>query len=985
MNLIGYRIVKRALSLCGVILLLTAQSVMAAGTGTIKGKVLDRETKDALPGASVLVKGTSIGASTDLNGIFTVHNAPSGQQTVVVSYVGYVSLTVNVDVPDGQTLEKDFELEPTAVQGKAVVVTAQAQGQMQAINQQLSSNTIVSVVSAAKIQELPDFNAAEAVGRLPGVSTLRSSGEANQVVIRGIAPQYNLVSIDGIDLGATNRYNRGVDLTMITPYMLQSIDVYKALTPDMNGDAIGGTVNMQLREAPSGLHTDLMYQSGYTAKDDKYGNYKVVASVSDRFFNDKLGVYLLANAESYDRSADNFNASYRIARDPTGTQRYADVAVSNMTLDRHLETRGRYGANIILDYRLPNGSISSINMLSRLNSRYQDYQTSFDYIGRSLNWNYTRGDANTDLAVNALQGKYDFGFISMDLTAANSYTRNNNPWIPTYNFSEGNGIASTAPNNVPPEQLVALTRYDSNQVAFNQITTTSTDYKENDQSYKANFKIPFNFGSSVSGFFKFGGDYRYNYRTNDENAPYSHIDGPALGGVRDSLINLYHLVWSNQILHFYGWNFSDYNQALRTNFLDDKFGDLIWVPRTPVLDQITNFIVTHKALILGQNRGWYESAFTNQPNDYRFIERYYAGYGMTEIDLGPQLMIVGGARYEMDASQFSAYRIKDSGNPFNQKSTLYTAYPKNHYWLPMVQVKYDVASWGDIRYAYTQTLARPDFNSLDPGWTIDQPGQGVNTGNPNLKPAESFNHDLMFTIHSNDIGLISVGAFYKTIKDFSYFTSYWLLANRTLPGYDTLAQYTGAQSGATINTYYNNPYKAYIKGLEGDFQTRLWYLPAPLNGIVLGINYTHIWSSTLYPYVIKKTTQVTPPGGGRPYNVDSLIASSRGGRLLDQPDDILNASFGYDYKGFSGRLSFLYQGSAVSGIGTRIEQDGFTHDYFRMDASFRQMLPWPGLQLYLDINNINQRPDISAQRTIGGFTSEQYYGLTADLGIRYTL
>ncbi len=979
----GYHIAKRALSFCGVILLLVAQSVTAAATGTIKGKVFDRETKDALPGASVLVKGTSIGASSDLNGTFTVYNAPSGQQTLVISYVGYVSLTVNVDVPDGQTLEKNFELEPTAVQGKAVVITAQAQGQMQAINQQLSSNTIVNVVSAAKIQELPDFNAAEAVGRLPGISTLRSSGEANQVVIRGIAPQYNLVSIDGIDLGATNRYNRGVDLTMITPYMLQSIDVYKALTPDMNGDAIGGTVNMQLREAPSGLHTDLMYQSGYTAKDNKYGNYKAVASVSDRFFNDKFGVYLLANAESYDRSADNFNASYRLVSDVTSG--YAPVAVANMTLDRHLETRGRYGANIILDYKLPNGSISSINMLSRLNSRYQDYQTSFDYIGRNLNWNYTRGDANTDLAVNALQGKYDFGFMSMDLTAANSYTRNNNPWIPTYNFSEGNGIASTAPNNTPPEQLVALTRYDSNQVAFNQITTSSADYKENDQSYKANFKIPFNFGSSVSGYLKFGGDYRYNYRTNDENAPYSHIDGPALGGVRDSLINLYHLAWSNQILHFYGWNFSDYNQALRTNFLDDKFGDLIWVPRTPVLDQITNFIVTHKALILGQNRGWYESAYTDLPNDYRYIERYYAGYGMTEVDLGPQLMIVGGARYEMDASQFSAYRIKDSGNPFNQTSTPITAYPKNHYWLPMVQAKYDVASWGDIRYSYTQTLARPDFNSLDPGWTIDQPGQGVNTGNPNLKPAESFNHDLMFTIHSNDIGLISVGAFYKTIKDFSYFTSYWLLPNRTLPGYDTLAQYTGAQSGATINTYYNNPYKAYLKGLEGDFQTRLWYLPAPLNGIVLGINYTHIWSSTLYPYILKKTTQVIPPGGGRPYNVDSLIADSRGGRLLDQPDDILNASFGYDYKGFSGRLSFLYQGSAVSGIGARVEQDGYTHDYFRMDASFRQMLPWPGLQIYLDINNINQRPDISAQQTIGGFTSEQYYGLTADLGIRYTL
>lgn len=979
MNSRGYVFPKKFFTLCGIVFLFAARSALAAGTGTIKGNVSDRESKDALPGASVLVRGTSIGASTDLNGAFVIHNAPAGQQTLVISYVGYVSLTVNVNIPENGTMVRNFELEPTAVQGKVVVITAQAQGQMQAINQQLASNTIVNVVSAAKIQELPDFNAAEAIGRLPGISTLRSSGEANEVVIRGIAPQYNLVSIDGIDLGATNRYNRAVDLTMITPYMLQSIDVYKALTPDMNGDAIGGTVNMQLREAPSGFHSDLMYQSGYTAKDEKYGNYKAVASASDRFLNDKLGIYILANAESYDRSADNFNASYRIASEAQTGEQYASVAVANMSLDRHLETRGRYGANIILDYKLPNGSISSINMFSRLNSKYQDYTTQFDYIGRNLNWNYTRGDANTDLAINALQGKYDFGFMSVDLTAANSYTRNFNPWMPTYYFTEGNGIASTAPDNTPPEKLVALTRYDSTQVSFTQITMANSDYKENDQSYKANFKIPFNFGSSVSGYFKFGGDYRYNYRTNDQNAPYSHIDGPALGSVRDSIEGLYNLKWSNQIMHFYGYNFSDYNQSLRSNFLSDKFGDLVWVPRTPVLDQIANFIVTHKALILSQTKGWYESAFTNLVNDYRFVERYYAGYGMTEIDLGPRLMIVGGARYELDKSQFGAYRIKDSGNPFNQTATPYTAYPKNEYWLPMVQFKYNLADWGDIRYAYTQTLARPDFNSLNPGWSIDQPGQGVNTGNPNLKPAESFNHDLMLTIHSNNIGLASVGVFYKTIKDFSYFTSYWLLPNSTVPGFDTLAQYPGAQNGASINTYYNNPYKAYLKGIEADLQTRLWYMPWVLNGIVLGVNYTHIWSSTLYPWPVLKRTTV-----GR-QTIVSIIDSVRGGRLINQPDDILNAYIGYDYRGFSGRLSFLYQGAAVSGIGTRVEQDGYTHDYFRIDASVRQLLPWQGLQLYLDINNINQRADISAQQTIGGFTSEQYYGLTADVGIRYTL
>lgn len=980
MSYLSYQFIKKMILVCGVMLLFVAPSIFAAASGTVKGKVFDKDTKDPLPGATIVVKGTSIGAASDLNGEYVIHGVPTGAQTLSVTYIGYTPLTIEVNITADEELQQDLFMEPVAITGKTVVVTAQAQGQMQAINQQLASNQIVNVVSSAKIQELPDFNAAEAIGRLPGVSTLRSSGEATQVVIRGIAPQYNIVAIDGISLGATSKYNRGVDLTMITPYMLQSIEVYKTLTPDQDADAIGGLVNMQLREAPSGLHTDLMWQSGYTAKDKTYGNYKALGAVSDRFFDDKLGTYLLFNAESYDRAADNFNATYAVLSQPASG--YAPVQVSNMTLDRHLETRDRYGANLILDYKLPNGSIESINMVSRLNSSYQDYQTQFDYIYHNINWNYGRGNANTDLAVNGLQWKNDFGFMSMDLGAANSYTRNYNPKIANFQFNEGNAV-SAAPANTPPQQLLNLINYDSTKAGLVILGYNSSDYKENDQKYSGNFKIPFNLSSDVSGFLKFGGVYRYNYRTNDESAPTVRFNYGGQQAVRDTVIAHEGTLWSvlpysNELLDFYAYGFSDYNQKLLDPMLNGNFGSLVWVPNTTNLDAITTYFATHPDL--NRQNYWYGGPYQNQINDYRYVERYYAGYGMMEVDLGTQFMIVGGARYEMDASQFSAFQIKDINNPVTQTATPVTAYPKNHYWLPMVQAKYDVAEWGDVRYSYTQTLARPDFTSLTPGYYIDQPGQLVNgAGNPNLRPAESFNHDLMFTVHSNDIGLVSVGAFYKTVKDFSYFISYWLLPNRTLPGYDTMAQYPGAQNGAQLNTFYNNPYKAYLKGLEGDFQTRLWYLPGVLSGIVLGMNYTHIWSTTLYPLAGLRRTTV-----GR-VTVATLVDSTRGGQLIDQPADIANASIGYDYKGFSGRISFLYQGSIVTGIGSRVEQDSYTHDYFRMDASVRQILPLKGLEVYLDVNNINQRPDISAQKSIGGFTSEQYYGLTADLGVRFQM
>ncbi|HQM37146.1 MAG TPA: carboxypeptidase-like regulatory domain-containing protein, partial [Candidatus Marinimicrobia bacterium] len=269
----------------GLIFILMTQSLWAKGT--IRGRVYDKNTKDPLSYANIMIKGTTIGTAADADGMYSITNTPDGPQTVVVSYIGYVTLEVDLNIPDGGTVRRDFGLEPEVLQGKEVIVTAQALGQIQAINQQLASDKIASIVSEARIQELPDFNAAQALSRLPGVSTLESSGEANKVVIRGLAPQYNAVAVEGIKLASTGSTqmgvsalgntagsisnDRSVDLSLVSPYMIKSISVYKSLTPDMNANSIGGSVNMELREAPSQLHYDLMWQSGYTAKTENFG------------------------------------------------------------------------------------------------------------------------------------------------------------------------------------------------------------------------------------------------------------------------------------------------------------------------------------------------------------------------------------------------------------------------------------------------------------------------------------------------------------------------------------------------------------------------------------------------------------------------------------------------------------------------------------------------------------------------------------------
>ncbi|HNS72274.1 MAG TPA: carboxypeptidase-like regulatory domain-containing protein, partial [bacterium] len=195
---------------CGVLLLALVPGLLLAGTGIIKGKVTDRETKQGLPSANIMIKGTRIGTTADLDGNYTIPNAPSGQQTIVVSYIGYASSSIPVTVKEDGLVRHNIALRAEALKGKEYIITAQAQGQVQAINQQLAESRISSVVSEAKIQELPDFNAAAAISRLPGVSTLESSGEANKIVIRGLAPQFNSVTLEGVKLASTGSSQMGV-------------------------------------------------------------------------------------------------------------------------------------------------------------------------------------------------------------------------------------------------------------------------------------------------------------------------------------------------------------------------------------------------------------------------------------------------------------------------------------------------------------------------------------------------------------------------------------------------------------------------------------------------------------------------------------------------------------------------------------------------------------------------------------------------------
>ena len=150
-----------------------------------------------------------------------------------------------------------------------------------------------------------------------------------------------------------------------------------------------------------------------------------------------------------------------------------------------------------------------------------------------------------------------------------------------------------------------------------------------------------------------------------------------------------------------------------------------------------------------------------------------------------------------------------------------------------------------------------------------------------------------------------------------------------------------------------------LDGFEIDYQTRFWYLPELLRGLVFNANYTRTNSEVKYPRTVIETKVIFDPSFQViTQNLDSLYID----RLLDQPRDIINLSLGYDYKGFSGRLSMNYISNVFSTTnfwpGLREDTDA----YRRYDLSIKQKLPIKGLEMYLNVNNLTEAIDITRLR-----------------------
>ena len=221
-----------------------------AQSGVLRGRVIDNEGKLALPGAYITVKGTNFGAVSDVDGFYVIFDLPVREHTIEVSYIGYKSISKKIDLKKGsQTL--DFMLTAgVAGENVVTVVGDRIKGQAKALNQQKMNLNITNIVASDQVGRFPDANIGDAMKRIPGLTVEYDQGEARFGLVRGTEARLNSVMINGERVPSAEGETRAVQLDLIPSDMVQNIEVSKAVTADMDADAIGGSVNLVTRSAP---------------------------------------------------------------------------------------------------------------------------------------------------------------------------------------------------------------------------------------------------------------------------------------------------------------------------------------------------------------------------------------------------------------------------------------------------------------------------------------------------------------------------------------------------------------------------------------------------------------------------------------------------------------------------------------------------------------------------------------------------------------
>src|ERR1700733_3540597 len=352
----------------------TTDKGAAAGPGSVSGTIKDAAGA-VLQGAQVVLRTTATSVASDAQGNFVIPNIAPGTYTVTVSFVGFDNSVTTIVVSSGQTATLNATMN-VASANQQVIVSAGLVGDAAAINEQRTSANILDVQTDTQIQSLPNANVADAIGRMPGVTLQRNEGEGQYVQIRGTEPRLSNTTIDGVVVPGPDPEVRQVDLDTIPADIVGSLAINKTLSANQDGDAIGGSVDVRIKQATSDQPVFKVEGiGGYTPIAGTRKVFSINSGAGLRFGpNSSHGKrFGLMGGYSYDyngRAIDDVEPTPDL--DSNGQTTFDD----GLNLQQYLYDRSRYGFAGALDYKLAEDSDLYVHGLF---SNFRDYGQKYEY------------------------------------------------------------------------------------------------------------------------------------------------------------------------------------------------------------------------------------------------------------------------------------------------------------------------------------------------------------------------------------------------------------------------------------------------------------------------------------------------------------------------------------------------------------------------------------------------------------------------------
>ena len=867
-------------------------------TGVIVGTVQD-SGGSILVSAKVIIQPTGKQAATNDQGQFRISGLPAGDYTVTASYIGFTASTATVKLQSGQTATANEVLSVGSGADTVMVTAARLQGEAEAINIQRMSSQIVQVLPERVITSLPNTNIADAVGRLPSVSLERDEGEGKYVQIRGTEPRLSNVTINGVNVPAPEVTVRNIKLDAVPSDIVERIEVFKTLSPDQDGDGIGGTVNLVTKSAVERPTYILSGTSGYNPIQNGFWRGGFDGTFGQRFgINKQFGFLLGGTWDRTNRGIDDLEPTQTTGTDPvTGN---AVAYTSSADLRSYDYYRTRYGFDTGVDYKFTPTTTAYVKGLYADFHDYGDVRVYTPTVGSlksgsaaALTFDGPADCSAADqTAGNCSVGNYTYRHyyrrpdqqvfsiltgvrqdLSKDLIVyefAGSRGHNiGGQDFPTTTFSGNSSVpfALDLSNPLRPKFNATddTSLYEPTQYGVSATSTNSYHATQVNVQGSASLAHDFTIASKPSTF-SFGLKIRNSYSTQRESDQLYGLAG-------DSPFTLAQVAGSYTNPTYYNKSFAINGQA---------YGP------TSNYNKIINAVGANPGAFALDGPG---SISQSQAAFFNADERISAGYLQDVIFIG-KLRVQGGVRFEGTSNHFLTNQvttqIDSSGNTINP-SIVSVRQDINYFnALPSVQTQYQLQKDTNLRVSYGRGVSRPNLGDLVPATTIDPNSspKSINSGNPNLRPTKANNYDALIEHYFQPLGVLQFGYFYKQLSD-PIFPTTTPVSN--VPNYPGLT----FQQNQSIN----GP-SAHIQGIETQWEQRLSFLPGLLSGIGISANYSFTTSQITFPAGFNAADPTQPGRTDHP-------------RLERQAPNNYNFNLTYDKGRFSSRFALSHNGANI--------------------------------------------------------------------------